>query len=108
MPLIQKKPGTRSSQQHRKENLETFQVGVQEAELRVSATFLRGEAVLKNVWFDFDLSGKRVSVKSEEISRVNLREEHCWNERIEGNLQLRRREESKRQAEESVKFFAGT
>ena len=81
-----------------------FTVGVKRTEVlrRVSS---RGQAVLEHVWFDFFLTGERVTVKSEVTKRVALRDEHCWNELIDGNSQLRRRKENKRQAEESENFL---
>ena len=40
--------------------------------------------------------GERVNLKSEELKRVRLGEEHCWKDLVDGNPQFRRRKKNVR------------
>ena len=51
------------------------------------------------------MCGERVNPKSEEIKRVVWRERGCGNDFVDGNLQCRRSQVNKREAEESVEFL---
>ena len=61
--------------------------------------------VLEKDWFDFNVTGESVNLKSEEIKRVILGEEPCSKDSSEGNPQFRRSKENKCHADESVVFL---